>query len=58
MKNRIDMPVITGTDHPTVTERWNFFCETIQNKRAGFEVSVISAGIPGSIKKQSAGNYF
>jgi hypothetical protein len=58
MKNKADMPVITGTDHPAVTERWKIFCETIQNKRAGFEVSVIPTGIPISIEKQSVGNYF
>jgi hypothetical protein len=35
---------------PAVTERWKIFRKTIQNKRAGFEVSVISTGIPKSIK--------
>jgi hypothetical protein len=53
MKNKADMPVITGTDHPAVTERWKIFCKTIQNKRAGFEVSVIPTGTPKSNNKLS-----
>jgi hypothetical protein len=44
MKSLNDMQVKIRANRPTVTERWKIFCETIQNKRADFEVFV-PAGI-------------
>jgi hypothetical protein len=55
MKTKVEKSVITWANHPTVTERW-ISCETIRNKRAGFEVFVIPTGTPKSIIKQIVGN--